>query len=81
VRYDSVNAILLKEFLKEHRRVGQQGRDLQEQKAINAELRSAIAQQERHMKALVAELQDEIQTVNAQLQLTKSKPQIATNSQ
>src|SRR5204863_5495705 len=38
VRYDAVNAMLLNEFLKEHREV-------QEQKATIAELRSALAQQ------------------------------------
>jgi len=56
VRYDQVNAMLLNEFLKEHRKNEEQGRDIQEQKAT-------IALQQKQIEALAAGLQK----VSAQL--------------
>src|SRR6266700_7623477 len=50
VRYDAVNAMLLNEFLKEHKKV-------EGQQAMIAELRSTIAQQQKGMAALAAGLQ------------------------
>ena len=50
VRYDAVNAMLLNEFLKEHRTV-------QEQKADIAELKQNFAEQQRQIEALAAGLQ------------------------
>src|SRR5207247_2413790 len=49
VRYDAVNAMLLNEFLKEHRKV-------EEQQATIGDLRSTIAQQQKAMQALAAQL-------------------------
>jgi hypothetical protein len=40
VRYEAVNAMLLNEFLKEHRIVEEQGRKFEEQRATIAELKS-----------------------------------------
>ena len=45
VRYDQVNAMLLNEFLKAHRKVEGQDRKLQEQKAI-------IVKQQKQIDAL-----------------------------
>src|SRR5213075_2820047 len=42
VRYDQVNAMLLNEFLKEHRKVEEQSHKLQEQEATLAELRKQM---------------------------------------
>ena len=53
VRYDAVNAMLLNEFLKEHREVEQQRRDFE----------AALAQQQKQIEALTAGLQK----VSAQL--------------
>jgi hypothetical protein len=53
VRYDQVNAMLLNEFLKEHRKVEQQHKDLE----------AALAQQQKQIEALAAGLQK----VSAQL--------------
>ncbi len=50
VRYEAVNAMLLNEFLKEHRTV-------QEQKADIAELKQNFAEQQRQIEALAAGLQ------------------------
>jgi trimeric autotransporter adhesin len=61
VRYDAVNAMLLNEFLKEHRRN-------EKQEATIAELKSTVAQQHKQIDALTAGLQK----VSAQLELSKS---------
>src|SRR5207249_10545654 len=61
VRYDAVNAMLLNEFLKEHRTV-------QEQKATIWKLMQNFAEQQRQIEALTAGLQK----VSAQLELSKS---------
>ena len=42
VRYDQVNAMLLNEFLKEHRKIEQQDRKIQQQEATIAELKSGM---------------------------------------
>jgi len=68
VRYDAVNAMLLNEFLKEHRKNEQQESkiDLQEAK---------IARQEKQIEALTAGLQK----VSAQLELNKPATQTVLN--
>ena len=66
VRYDEVNAMLLNEFLKEHRTV-------QEQKVITGQLQAAVLQQQKEIKALAASLQK----VSNQLELTKPAPRLA----
>ena len=50
VRYEAVNAMLLNEFLKEHRRVKDEARRLAEQEAKIAELKSADAEQRKEIK-------------------------------
>ena len=70
VRYEAVNAMLLNEFLKEHRTV-------LEQKAIIAELRQNFAQQQKQIETLIAGLQK----VNTQLELSKAGPQTVLNNQ
>jgi hypothetical protein len=69
VRYEAVNAMLLNEFLKEHRTV-------QEQKATIAELRQNFAQQQKQIEALTAGLQK----VSAQLELNKAAPRTVLNA-
>jgi hypothetical protein len=68
VRYDAVNAMLLNEFLKEHRRGDEQDHKLQEQGAL-------IAKQQKQIEALSAGLQK----VNAQL--NKASPQMVVGEQ
>jgi hypothetical protein len=67
VRYEQVNAMLLNEFLKEHRKVEQQRRDFE----------AALAQQQKQIDTLTATLQK----VSAQLQLNKTAPQTVLNNQ
>ena len=64
VRYEQVNAMLLNEFLKEHREV--------------AELKSTVAEQRKGMEAVTARLNEQaaqIQKVSAQLEASKAAPQ------
>ena len=70
VRYDQVNAMLLNEFLKEHKTFVEQQRKLEQQGAT-------IAWQQKQIEALTAGLQK----VSAQLELRKPAPQTVLNSQ
>ena len=68
VRYDAVNAMLLNEFLKEHKRV--------------QELEAIVAQQQRGMEAVAAHLREQdsrIQRVSAQIELGKPAPRLETS--
>src|SRR5205823_9550161 len=70
VRYEAVNAMLLNEFLKEHRKN-------QEQEATIAQLKSGI----EALAATVKEQASQIQKVNAQVELNGPAPQAAENNQ
>jgi hypothetical protein len=67
VRYDQVNAMLLNEFLKEHRKVDQ----------LEKDLRSTIAEQQKRIEMLTAGLQE----VSTQLEISKATPQTVLNNQ
>ena len=60
VRYDAVNAMLLNEFLKEHRKI-------EEQQATIAELKSTVAQQRKNFEATIAQQQKGMEAVTARL--------------
>jgi len=82
VRYDAVNAMLLNEFLKEHRKVEQQSREILEQRATITELKSSVDQQREGMEVLNAQLREQaaqIQKVSAQLEAGKPAPQVVNN--
>jgi hypothetical protein len=70
VRYEAVNAMLLNEFLKDHRKN-------ERQELTIAELKSTLAQQQKQIEALTAGLQK----VSAQLELRKAAPQTVLNNQ
>ena len=75
VRYEAVNAMLLNEFLKEHRKV-------QEQEATISELKSTVAQQQEGMKVFAATLKEQdskIQKVTDQLEVSKPAPAVVVN--
>ena len=70
VRYDQVNAMLLNEFLKEHRKV--------------EELTSAMAQQRKEFETVVARLNEQearLQKVSAQVEMGKSGSQTVVENQ
>ena len=88
VRYDAVNAMLLNEFLKEHRVVQEQNSKVQQQEATITELKSTVAQQKKDFQATVAQLTarldeqaSQIQKVSAQLEASKPAPQVVLNNQ
>jgi trimeric autotransporter adhesin len=95
VRYEAVNAMLLNEFLKEHRQVEQQGRKMQEQEASITQLKSTMAQQQKESQSIAAQQQKEIQSlaatvkeqasliekVSAQLEASNPAPQVVLNNQ
>jgi len=69
VRYTAVNAMLLNEFLKEHRKV--------------EELEATVAQQQKGMEVLAASLKEQaaqIQKVSAQLEVKKPAPKVVRNN-
>ncbi len=57
VRYDAVNAMLLNEFLKEHRRVQEQNGKIQQQEATITELKSTVSQQQEGLQAVTLRLE------------------------
>jgi hypothetical protein len=59
VRYEQVNAMLLNEFLKEHRKVEEQGREILEQRATITGLKSSVDQQRKGMEVLTAQLREQ----------------------
>ena len=65
VRYEAVNAMLLNEFLKEHRRVEEQ----------RAYFELKLAQQQQQIEALTAT----VQKVSDQVALSKPVPQLVAN--
>ena len=81
VRYDAVNAMLLNEFLKEHRKVEEQSRKVEKQEATISQLRSMVAKQEASaakQEATIAQQQKQIEALTTGLQ--KVSAQLATAS-
>jgi predicted ribosome quality control (RQC) complex YloA/Tae2 family protein len=70
VRYEAVNAMLLNEFLKEHRKGEQQDRKIEELEATVAKLQSVLKEQAA-----------QIQKVSAQVELGKPAPRTVLNDQ
>jgi hypothetical protein len=69
VRYDAVNAMLLNEFLKEHKKV--------------EDLETTVAQQEKGMEVLTAQLKEQaaqIQKVSAQIEVSKPATKVTVNN-
>jgi len=86
VRYDQVNAMLLNEFLKEHKKVQEQNSKLQQQQATIIELKSTVAQQQKDIQATAAQQQKQIealttglQKVSERLEAGKPAPQVVVN--
>jgi endosialidase-like protein len=72
VRYEAVNAMLLNEFLKEHRKVEDLKKDFQ----------ASVAQQQKEIASLAATLKEQaaqIQKVSAQLEAGKLALQVVNN--
>ena len=81
VRYEAVNAMLLNEFLKEHRKVEDQKGKLEGQARKIEEQEAVITQLKREMGVVAAHLREQdskIQKVSAQVELSKPAPQLVT---
>jgi septal ring factor EnvC (AmiA/AmiB activator) len=74
VRYDAVNAMLLNEFLKQHKAFVEERHKVEK-------LEATVAQQHKDFEAAVAELKGQIQKVSAQLELSKAAAQTVLNNQ
>ena len=85
VRYDAVNAMLLNEFLKEHRTAQRLQASLAQQQK---DFQSKLAEQQKDFQATAARQQDQIealaaglQRVSAQVEMNKAAPQIVVKDQ
>jgi uncharacterized coiled-coil protein SlyX len=83
VRYEAVNAMLLNEFLKEHRKVEEQAREMREQKTTIGQLKTTVAKQDatvarqqKQIEALIAGLQK----VSAQVEMSRHAPQTVVDN-
>jgi hypothetical protein len=82
VRYDAVNAMLLNEFLKEHRKNEEQQGTIGQLKSNAAKQEATISELKKDMGVLTAQLKEQaaqIQKVSAQLEATKPAPQVVNN--
>ncbi len=95
VRYDAVNAMLLNEFLKEHRIVQQQEDTIVQLKSSSAkqektiaELESTLTRKDKEFQSTIAQQQKEIealtmglQKVNDRIEPTRSIPRLVADNQ
>lgn len=68
VRYGAVNAMLLNEFLKEHKAFLEEQRKVQEQQAAITRLRSTVAQQQKNFQTTMVQLGKRADEQASQLQ-------------
>jgi hypothetical protein len=71
VRYEAVNAMLLNEFLKEHRKV----EDLEKKAVEQDSLKARIAAQQKQIEALMAGLQK----VTARVESNQTAPRVVSD--
>jgi hypothetical protein len=83
VRYEAVNAMLLNEFLKEHRKVEEQQVRITELNSRVAKQEALAAQQQKSFQSQLAEQDKQIEAltsglekVSVHLEVTKSAPQV-----
>jgi Chaperone of endosialidase len=86
VRYDQVNAMLLNEFLKAHKKledqqetIAQLKTDATKQEASRVELKSTVAEQQKVMEILTAQLKEQAEQIHrVSAQLDVNKPALRT---
>jgi uncharacterized coiled-coil protein SlyX len=76
VRYEAVNAMLLNEFLKTHRKMEEQEATIAQLKSTVAKQETTAAQQQKQIETLTSGLQK----VSAQVEMNRSASQMALNS-
>ena len=80
VRYEAVNAMLLNEFLKEHRKVQEQEATITQ---LKNDFQTVSRQQRKEIQLLSAQLKEqatEVQKVSALLEASKPAPQVVVNN-
>ena len=75
VRYDAVNAMMLNEFLKEHRKATAEQCKVEEQARAIQELTGLVRNQQKQIEKLTAGLQ----RVSVEVELAKQKPKAVAN--
>ena len=87
VRYDAVNAMLLNEFLKEHHKVEEQDRKLEEQEATIAELKKGmdiLTASLKEQEAQIQKMSDQLAVASPSrggLEVSKPARQMVSNNQ
>jgi hypothetical protein len=86
VRYEAVNAMLLNEFLKEHRKVQEQDATIAKLKSTVAKQEAAIVQQQNDFQVKLAHQQKQIEAlsaglrkVSAEVEMSPPAPQVVNN--
>ena len=82
VRYEAVNAMLLNEFLKEHRKNEEQQGTIGQLKSNAAKQEATISELKKDMGVFTTQLEEQavqIQKVSAQLEANKPAPQVVNN--
>jgi phage terminase large subunit-like protein len=83
VRYEAVNAMLLNEFLKAHRKMEQQEATIAQLKADGATQQAVISDLKKRFETVVARLDEQnskIERVNDRLELRQPVPQLAVTN-
>ena len=75
VRYEAVNAMLLNEFLKEHRKMEEQNHNVREQESTISTLKGVVVEQQKQIEALTSI----VQKVSDQIALSKPTPHFVAN--
>jgi trimeric autotransporter adhesin len=84
VRYEAVNAMLLNEFLKEHKKVETQNCKLENQQARIQQQEATIAQLKKEIETLVAYVKQQdskIQGVTDRIEMNQATPQLIASDQ
>ena len=82
VRYDAVNAMLLNEFLKEHKKVEEQQGTIGQLKSKAAKQEATISELRKDMGVLIARVKQQaaqIQKVSAQIELSRPDSRTVLN--
>ena len=73
VRYNAINAMLLNEFVKEHRKVEAQESEIEKQKTTISELKTIVAQQRKGFESELAEQRQAIKVLTAGLEKVSAR--------
>jgi trimeric autotransporter adhesin len=82
VRYEQINAMLLNEFLKEHKKVEEQQATITQLTSDSAKQEASISQLEKGMEGFASALKKQaalIQKVSAQIEIDKPTTQVVAN--